>query len=72
MAAIFGWFIGVPPGVLCLSFGLINFPLYSMEINFIMTGKLTVTATDDLGPVEIELLLSTINLVAAILGPSCM
>ena len=43
-----------------------------MEINFIMTGKLTVTATDDLGPVEIELLLSTINLVAAILGPSCM
>lgn len=67
-----GWVIGVPPGVLCLSFGLINLPMYSMEINFIMTGTLTITATEDIGPVEMELIFSTIYLVAAILGVSGM
>ena len=67
-AGIMVWVIGIPPGILCLSYGLINLPMYTMEINFILTGTLTITATEDLGPVEMELIFSTIYLLAAILG----
>jgi hypothetical protein len=42
--------------------------MYTMEINFILTGTLTITATDELGPVEMELIFSTIYTLAAILG----
>ena len=63
-----GWIIGIPPGFLCLSYGLINLPMYTMEINFILTGTLTITATDELGPVEMELIFSTIYTLAAILA----
>jgi hypothetical protein len=71
-AGIMGWIIGIPPGILCLSYGLINLPMYTMEINFILTGTLTITATDELGPVEMELIFSSIFLLAAILGVNGM
>jgi hypothetical protein len=43
-----------------------------LEINFILTGTLTITATDELGPVEMELIFSSIFLLAAILGVNGM
>jgi len=71
-AGIMGWIIGISPGSLYLNYVLINLPMYTMEINFILTGTLTITATDELGPVEMELIFSTIYVLAAILGVSGM
>jgi hypothetical protein len=64
-----GYVMRVEPGWLCLSFALINCPMYSMEMQFIFTGKLSITAGDDgIGPVEIEVVLTVIYLLAAIYG----
>lgn len=40
-----------------------------MEMNFIMTGNLSITgAVDEIGPVEIELIFFTILMIAGIFG----
>jgi phosphatidylglycerophosphate synthase len=40
IATIGAYCVRAPPGFLCLSYGVINFTSYFMEINFIITGKL--------------------------------
>jgi phosphatidylglycerophosphate synthase len=69
VAFMVGYVMREAPGWLTLSFGLINLPQYSMEIKFIMTGKLSITAGGDgVGPVEIEVLFALIFLLAGIFG----
>ena len=69
IAAVMGYVMRVEPGWLCLSFALINMPMYSMEMNFIFTGSLSITAGDDgLGPVEMEVVMTIVYLLAAIFG----
>mmetsp|Transcript_9364 Transcript_9364/g.15801 ORF Transcript_9364/g.15801 Transcript_9364/m.15801 type:complete len:415 (+) Transcript_9364:39-1283(+) len=71
VAMIMGYVMKMEPGWLCLSFGLINLPMYSMETKFIFTGKLSITAGGDgLGPVEIELLFFLVFLTCGIFGVS--
>lgn len=40
IATMAAYLLRAPPGWLALSYGLINFPSYFMEINYIITGKL--------------------------------
>lgn len=40
VAFIIGYIVQVPPGWLCLSFGLINLPQYSFEMRFVLSGSL--------------------------------
>jgi len=69
VSMIMGFVMRVDPGWLCLSFALINMPMYSMEIKFILTGTLSITAGGDaLGPVEMELLFTLIFVICAIFG----
>jgi len=71
VALIVGYILKLPPGWLTLSYGLINMPMYSMEMKYIFTGKLSITQ-GDFGPVEIELLLGIIFGSAAVFGVSGM
>jgi phosphatidylglycerophosphate synthase len=69
VATMVGYVMRVDPGWLCLSFALINLPMYSMETKFIFTGKLSITAGGDgLGPVEMELIFALIFLFSGIFG----
>ena len=69
IAMMVGYVLRLEPGWLCLSFGLINMPMYSMETKFIFTGKLSITAGGDgIGPVEIEVLFTLIFLFSGIFG----
>ena len=69
VAMIMGFVLRVQPGWLCLAFALINLPMFSMEIKYILTGTLSITAGDDgVGPVEIELLFTVIFVISAIFG----
>ena len=61
----------MPPGWLTLSYGLINLPMYSMEMKYIFTGTLEITQ-GDIGPVEIELLFAIIFGAAAVFGTEGM
>jgi hypothetical protein len=61
----------MPPGWLTLSYALINMPMYSMELKYILTGKLQITQ-GDFGPVELEVLFAIIFSLAAIFGVSGM
>jgi phosphatidylglycerophosphate synthase len=40
VAMIMGHIVKLPPGWLTLSYGLINLPMYSMEMKYIFTGNL--------------------------------
>jgi hypothetical protein len=71
LALIVGYILKMPPGWLTLSYGLINMPMYSMEMKYIFTGTLTITQ-GEIGPVEIELLFAVIFGAAAIFGVSGM
>lgn len=68
--AIFaGYILKLPPGLLNLSYATINLPAYCMEIKFIITGQFDITSSvDEFGPVEIELLISSVFLGCAIFG----
>ena len=46
--------------------------MYSMEMQFILTGSLNIISAADLGPVEVEVFLSSIFLLAGIFGVSGM
>lgn len=64
-----GYVLKVPPGWLCLCFALINFPMFSMEMKYIFTGSLSITAAGDaMGPCEIEIILTLVFLVSGIFG----
>lgn len=71
LSVVIGYFLKLPPGWLNLSFICINLPMYTMELKFIMTGKLAFSsgATDELGPVEMELIFSSLLIVVGIFGP---
>ena len=47
-----------------------NFVFYGMEMKLTLTGILTMQASDDLGPVEVELLLSIVLFLMAYFGSS--
>lgn len=71
VALITGYIVKMPPGWLTLSYGLINMPMYSMEMKHIFTGSLQITQ-GDVGPVEIELLFAIIFGLSAMFGVSGM
>jgi phosphatidylglycerophosphate synthase len=71
VAFIMGYIVKIPPGWLCLSYGLVNLPMYTMEMRFILAGNLKITAGNgqfDIGPVELEMIFTTIFLMAAFFG----
>ena len=69
VALIMGYVLRLDPGWMCISFALINLPMYGMEIKFILTGTLSITAGGDaIGPVEIELLFTIIFMISGIFG----
>ena len=69
VAFIVGYIVQVPPGWLCLSFGLINLPQYSFEMKFVLSGDLQITSGNfDVGPIEMEMIYTIIFLLAAIFG----
>ena len=66
---IAGYILRLPPGILNLSYASINLAIYCMEIKFTITGSLSITAAvDEFGPVEIELLITSIMLSVAYFG----
>lgn len=68
---IFGYGLRVPPGVLNYVIAMSVMPMYTIEMKFIMTGKLDLTAgADDLGPVELELIFSILFVLMGICGTS--
>jgi len=68
-AHIIGYVFNLPPGLFCLAYCVINLPMYTMEIKHLITGKLSITAGSmDIGPVEIEVILTAIICVGAIYG----
>lgn len=71
VAMIMGHVMRLPPGMLNLSYGLLNLPQYSMEIKYLMTGELIMKgagAAENIGPVEIEVLMAFIFSMAGIFG----
>jgi hypothetical protein len=71
VAVIVGYIVKVPPGWSTLSYGLVNLPMYSMEIKHMLTNKLDIiSSVEDLGPVEIELIFFTIFSLAGLFGVS--
>lgn len=68
MALILLYIVKMPPGWLTLGIAIINMPMFCMEMSFTLTGSLNINANDDLGPVEVELIISLIFLVAGIFG----
>lgn len=61
------------PGLFALGIAMHNIPQYSMEIRFVVVGSLKITAGGkdgdfDIGPVEIEMIFTTMFLLAAIFG----
>jgi len=61
----------MPPGILCLGHCMVNLPQYCMEMGFKLSGNLKITAAgDDLGPVEVEVIITTIFLLAGFFGIS--
>ena len=73
VAFIMGYVVKVEPGWLCLSYGLILLPAYTQEMIFVTTGKYNyISGAFDIGPVEIELIMTSIFLSAAIFGTQSM
>ena len=69
VSVIAGYILRLPPGLLNISYASINLPAYCMEIKFILTGTFDITSSvDEFGPVEIELLFSSILVFCAIFG----
>lgn len=68
--ALFGGYIlKAKPGLMCLSFATINYTAYSMEMAFIITGSFDQHAGEfDIGPVEIELILTVLFGLAGVFG----
>jgi len=70
-AHILGYVINLPPGLFCLGYCALNMPMYTMEIKHLITGKLSITAGSmDIGPCEIEVILSMIIISGAVYGSS--
>jgi hypothetical protein len=71
LSVVVGYYLRLPPGWLNLSYILINLPMYTMELKFIMTGKLDFCSgpADELGPVEMELIFVSLMVMCAIFGP---
>ena len=68
-AHILGYVINLPPGLFCLGYCALNMPMYTMEIKHLITGKLSITAGSmDIGPCEIEVILSMIIISGAVYG----
>ena len=65
---IMGFVLKVKPGWSAICLIITNFPAFTMEMKFIMTNQLKNCATDDLGPVEVELIVALIFLAAAAFG----
>lgn len=64
-----GYVMKLQPGWLCLTMALINCPMYTMEMKYIFTGKLSITAMDDdLGPCEIEIIITSVFFLAGLFG----
>lgn len=69
LSVVVGHLLKLPPGLLNLSYAAVNLPAYTMEIKFIFTGKLVLNpGVDELGPVEMELLLTIIMLICGTFG----
>jgi hypothetical protein len=64
-----GYVLKATPGFMCLSYAAINFVNYSMEMAFIITGEFDQHAGEfDIGPVEIELILTVLFGLAGTFG----
>jgi phosphatidylglycerophosphate synthase len=68
MALILLYIVKMPPGWLTLGIAVINIPMFCMEMSFKFTGSLSINANDDLGPMEVELIISLIFLSAGVFG----
>ena len=67
-----GYTAKLSPGWFTLGFGLVNLAPFTFEMNFIINGSLKITANDDLGPVETELIIATIFFISGVFGISGM
>ena len=68
-AHILGYVLNLPPGLLCLGYISLNIPMYTMEMKFMITGKLSITSgAVDIGPVEVEVILASIIIIRMMAG----
>jgi len=73
VAAVAGYVFRIPPGPLCLCYASLNLPMYTMEMRYIVTGKLHITSGRiDLGPCEVEVLMFLIFFLSGTFGYSAM
>lgn len=70
IALVLGYITKIEPGWLCLGYAIINLPMFCMEMSYMMCGTLKITANDDLGPIEVEIIVATIFLAAGFFGIS--
>lgn len=61
------------PGFLTLGYQLINLVMYSMEVHFLITATLNINMEIiEFGPVELELFIALIMIIAGIFGNTKM
>lgn len=70
VSVIMGYVTKMPPGWLAMAWALINVPSFCMEMSFKLCGTLKITASDDLGPIEVEIIMALIFIIAGVLGVS--
>lgn len=63
-----GYITKMPPSLLCLGHCFVNLPQYCMEMSFKLSGNLVMTVGDDLGPVEVEVIIASIFMLAGVFG----
>lgn len=66
-ALIMGYVVKLPPGWLTLCYGLVNFPGFIMEIEYIITGNFN-NCDDYFGPIELEMIIAFIYFCAGLFG----
>lgn len=67
---LLGYGLRLPPGWLHLSTSFVNMSMFAIEMKYIFTGKLELTsgATEDIGPVEMELIFTIFYFFLGIFG----
>lgn len=64
-----GYLMRAEPGLICFSYAFVNMIPYCMEMSFIVTGEFHQHAGEfDIGPVEIEIMLSTLWAYCGVYG----